>query len=423
MPLNDATARALVLQWSASATQAFPSNEIELLIAELIALSAQTTTRIVEDVPLSDAQQQDILSHRAQRYLEDWIGMAARALRRQFDTAPQWRQTASTNDLPVGLRSASKAEKIDLPVIGDSLAERIDRYLVQNPTAEMEDLLNVKGIGATGLKALKATSYLDTPTCALLSPTLLNFVRTPSIDTLIQVFESSDMRLEYGDWITQLRRSASTAGASTAARLLEVIAFAEERARALTFVDRGVLASDALAKIERHETWKAKRATQVSGPASLVVNDAYVAAAQDMIESATTSLSLMVFLGTDSSAHPGGVAPDVLIDALELASQSLHVRVILDQDDIDDPYLSKAINLPLLNRLKAAGIPVKFDEKNVLLHSKLLIADEESVLVGSHNWTRTGFNNTHEVSVRADQAGLARAYQARFDTLWDALPV
>ncbi|MEO1662632.1 MAG: phospholipase D-like domain-containing protein [Pseudomonadota bacterium] len=422
MPLNDATAHSQVEQWSAAADQAFAADEIEALVAGLIDLAAETTSRLVEDIAISDAHKQEVLLQRATAYLEDWIAIAARTIRGQFDTDPSWRKAPPTPDFPVGLRSANKTEMTDLPVIGDSLADKIAQYLTLNPQAEMSDLLEIKGIGATGLKALKATSYLDHPTFALLSPALLNFVAAPNVSSLIQVFDSGDTRLEYGDWTTHLRRGEADEIAPTAARLLELIDFAAESAKALPFASRGALASDASARLERHKLWAAKRDNQVEGTASLVVNDSYVAAAQSMIEAATDSLSLMVFLGTDAAARPGGVAPDVLIDALEIASQTVQVRVILDQDDVDDPYLSKVINLPLLNRLEAAGIPVKFDEKNVLLHSKLLIADEASVLVGSHNWTRSGFNTTHEVSLRADQPDIARAYQARFDTLWAALP-
>ncbi len=299
------------------------------MVTALIDLAAQTTTKLVEDVALSDSQTQDVLLLRATDYLEDWVAVAARALKGQFDSDPAWHQAPSTPDLPVGLNSASKRELIDLPVIGDSLADKIAHYLTRHPQAEMNDLLQIKGIGTTGLKALRATSYLDHPTFALLSPALLNFVRAPSVPALVQVFDTSDTRLEYGDWTTYLRRGVPTSSPSTAARILETIEFAIERAKALPFVSRGVLATDALARLDRHKAWAAKRDNQVGGTASLVTNASYVAAAQSLIEAATDSLSLMVFLGTDAAAKPGGVAPEMLIHALEAASQTVQVRVIL----------------------------------------------------------------------------------------------
>lgn len=421
MPLIDAIAHQIVAQWSGAASAPFANDEAEALALALVALSDAVTVTVIEDVPLTAAQVQSILSARAIDYLDDWVAIAALGLRRQFETTAVWRKT-DTPALPVGLRSATLQEKIDLPVVGTQLAKRLSEFFATNADVTFEDLKQIPGIGETSIRKLQTTSYLDRPSFSFLSPTLLDLIERPGVTTLVSVFETTDAHLVFGDWLTHMRRRDQLGSATTAERLRGFVEFATGRAKAAPIVARGVLASDALARLDRAAQLESVRSMATTGQADLVVNASYVDAARAMIESASSSLCLMVFLGTDAAPIDDGVGPETLIEALEAASQNVSVRVILDQDDVDDPYLSKAINLPLLNRLKAAGIPVKFDGENVLLHSKVLVADTETVLVGSHNWTRSGLNGTHEVSVRAKSDELAQSFQARFDAMWAALP-
>ncbi|MEO1322356.1 MAG: phospholipase D-like domain-containing protein [Pseudomonadota bacterium] len=421
MALSNAAAQAIVETWSLSAKTPFSASEQSALVDALVALSADVTVHIVPDITLSEAEQTLILSDRALACLNDWIAIVARTFRSQFNVTESWRD-AQARIFPVGLKSASRQERIDLPVLGAQLSDRLANYLALTPQARFDDLENVSGLGPAGLNKLRESSYLDRPTLGILSLSLLGFVDRPSVDTLLQVFDTSDWNIVYGDWVTHRRRDAQAASATSALRLRDFITFVADQLKATPFVARGVLASEALATAKRQIALNDRRETASTGGGELVVNDAYVETALSVIEAATTRISLMVFLGTDASPIAEGVAPDVLIDALETANGSADVRVILDQDDLDDPYLSKAINMPLFNRLKSAGVAVKFDEKNVLLHSKLLIADGATALVGSHNWTRSSFNGTHEISLLVQEPGVAQAYQDRFDAMWSTLP-
>jgi len=62
------------------------------------------------------------------------------------------------------------------------------------------------------------------------------------------------------------------------------------------------------------------------------------------------------------------------------------------------------------------------DNEDTLLHSKVLVVDDQTCVVGSHNWTRAGFTRTHELSVIVENATVAAAFRKRFDLLWDSLP-
>lgn len=421
MSLSNATAQSIVGFWSMETQSPFTPLERDALADALIALSAEVTVHIVPDAILSDTEKDQILSDRVLSCLDDWIAIVSRTFRRQYGLDSTWRD-AQALVFPVGLNSATRQERIALPVLGAQLSDRLAAYLALNPDVSFDELENVSGLGPAGLKTLSEYSYLDRPSLGVMSPSMLAFVDRPQVSTLLELMDATDIDVAYGDWVTHTRRGPQAKGLSGASRLRTFIDFVKDQISAAPFVARGVLASEASATLERQQAMREKRAAAMSGTADLVVNDAYVATALSVIESASSDLSLMVFLGTDARAVPGGVAPDVLIEALEAANGSVDVRVILDQDDIGEPYLSKAINMPLFHRLKAAGVAVKFDAQNTLLHSKLFIADGATALVGSHNWTRSSFNNTHEISLLVQQVDVAQSYQMRFDALRASLP-
>ncbi len=421
MPLTDGRAKIVVEDWVAQSGAAFSATELQTLADQLVSLSAAVIPSIAEDIPISDADRQSFLAQRTVAFAEDWLALAAAPLRRSFDDEPDWHETVQAA-IPTGLRSATHAERVALPVLGDALARDVARYLGHHPGAGLDDLQDINGIGPAGIRKLRETAYIDRPRPGLTSPTLAAFTGSPGIVTLIGVFEASDAIIVFGDSLTVARRLTAAAGSSTAERLIDVLSTIVAFAEAASFDAGGVLASEAKAWLHRHKQYEDTIATAKPASGAILVNAAYVEAVRDAINGAQSSVCVMMFLGTSAQPVNGGVGPETLVEALETVAPNVSVRVILDQDDGGEPYLSAIINKPLFDRLKAAGIPTKFDEKNVLLHSKIVVVDEKIAVVGSHNWTRSGLNTTHEISILADQAETAAAYQARFDALWSTLP-
>jgi hypothetical protein len=421
VPLTDSRAKLVVVDWAAQSRVAFSAAEVQALADLLVLLSAAVIPDIAEDTPMSDADRQSFLAQRTVAFAEDWLALATAPLRRSFDAEADWHETAQAAT-PTGLRSATHAERVALPVLGDALARDVARFLANRPDAGLDDLQEINGIGPAGIRALRETAYVDRPRPGLTSPTLAAFAGAPGFVTLIRVFEASDAMIVFGDALTVPRRLTAAAGGSTQGRLVDVLTTMVASAEAASFDAGGVMASEAKAWLHRHRRHEEIMATAKPASGAILVNAAYVEAVRDAIVGAQTSVCVMMFLGTSSQPVNGGVGPETLVEALETASPNVSVRVILDQDDGGEPYLSAIINKPLYDRLKAAGIPVKFDEKDVLLHSKIVVVDERIAVVGSHNWTRSGLNTTHEISILADQADTAAAFQARFDALWNTLP-
>ena len=59
----------------------------------------------------------------------------------------------------------------------------------------------------------------------------------------------------------------------------------------------------------------------------------------------------------------------------------------VDRDRDDDPYRSTVINAAAVAWLRDAGVAVRQDATETLLHSKFVVIDADLTLIGSHNWT------------------------------------
>lgn len=120
-----------------------------------------------------------------------------------------------------------------------------------------------------------------------------------------------------------------------------------------------------------------------------------------LVEGASRRLDVCVFTITD----------DRLAIAIARAHErGVPVRVLTDGDKAED------VGADVL-RLRAAGVPVRFERSEVHMHHKFMLADE-LVVTGSYNWTRSASRANFENVVVLGDAGLVARFAAEFERLW-----
>jgi cardiolipin synthase len=105
----------------------------------------------------------------------------------------------------------------------------------------------------------------------------------------------------------------------------------------------------------------------------------------------------------------------VVVDAMEAAlARGVSVRVLLDP--------SERPSDPSAMSLRAHGVAVRlYRSSGEKLHAKAAIVDGSTVVLGSANWTVSGFEHNHEldVTIPADSA-VARSFEEQYDSDWAA---
>lgn len=120
------------------------------------------------------------------------------------------------------------------------------------------------------------------------------------------------------------------------------------------------------------------------------------------LRAAQRSIEIEMFVMTDVDTV------EALVDA---AHRGVAVQVLFDP--------GQDLNQGAMVKLRAAGAHCRFYPTNgELLHAKAAVVDGEKVIVGSANWTASGFRHNHELDAVLSQKDLAAAVAARMDADW-----
>lgn len=152
---------------------------------------------------------------------------------------------------------------------------------------------------------------------------------------------------------------------------------------------------------------------------AMVKDSRYLPAALAVLGAARERLLVMMFFLRYAPEDPR-YPVNALLDAVVAAHERVAVRVLLDRDAEGAPYGSRIINRDAFDHLTARGVPVRYDSEARVTHTKLIVADDRHVLVGSHNWTAGSLYAYDDMSLYADSPALCAQAAARFEARWDA---
>ncbi len=113
--------------------------------------------------------------------------------------------------------------------------------------------------------------------------------------------------------------------------------------------------------------------------------------------------------------HPTRILVDKLIAA---KNRGVSVRILLDRDREKDVYESTVINTNVLEALRVGGVDARFDSEDKLLHSKFLVLDSETSILGSHNWSAGSYFQYDDVTMVINSESFAQELRQRFEQLW-----
>jgi phosphatidylserine/phosphatidylglycerophosphate/cardiolipin synthase-like enzyme len=148
-----------------------------------------------------------------------------------------------------------------------------------------------------------------------------------------------------------------------------------------------------------------------------LVNEEYYPILMQEIENAESTIDIVIY---EFKWYDKNNSVTELRDLLvEKQNQGVNVRIILDQSkwygEITD--LSKE-NSKTGEFLSKNGISVKLDSEKITTHDKLVIIDDETVILGSHNWGSSALTKNNEASAMIKDSGIADYYENYFEFLW-----
>lgn len=92
----------------------------------------------------------------------------------------------------------------------------------------------------------------------------------------------------------------------------------------------------------------------------------------------------------------------------------LEIKIITDNDKCYDRGSD-------IEEMVEKGIKVKVDNTPYHMHHKFMVIDDQYLLTGSFNWTRSASERNHENLVILDEKQIVKSYRREFDKLWKEL--
>lgn len=173
-----------------------------------------------------------------------------------------------------------------------------------------------------------------------------------------------------------------------------------------------------LSRFEHDPMPEAPPAEYAADEVTALFGSAYYTRVANMIGAATHHVDVCMFhIALPERGHPTRRLLDALIRARDNGAA---VRVLVDRDRPEDPYLSSVINAAAIAYLAEGGVAVRSDLPEQLLHSKFVLIDDDLALIGSHNWTAGSYFRFDDLTLAIRSAPLVRAQRRRFGGLWSA---
>ena len=149
-----------------------------------------------------------------------------------------------------------------------------------------------------------------------------------------------------------------------------------------------------------------------------LVNKEYFPAVHKAFTNAKKSILCVMYMAKLDKGHSGGDEYQLVLDLINAHKRGVKVLVIFDQNvkfwekgkkrDVIERRSEYAYNL-----LFRAGVPVFYDSKNRVTHSKVMVIDKYITIVGSTNWTYGALKKNHEASVIIKSRDVALAFERK----------
>ncbi len=288
----------------------------------------------------------------------------------------------------VEVNLAAAAEFDALPGIGALIAQRIvAERLERGPFKSARDLAErVPGLGMQRLQGLRSVLSYALPQAIRWAP------------------HAS------GAWQQDLRALLAQQPGPTALARLQALM---EQAASIC---SGNPSPDTRARRIRGAEPPPPQATLVADWVSVLFGSDYVGHLLELFVAAAGRLDVLMFhIALGRPGHPTRQLLEALIAA---KARGVAVRVLVDRDRDTDPYRSTVINTPAARLLHDAGIEVRADSHEQLMHSKAVAIDGALLVLGSHNWSAGSYFNVDDLSLAVRSQALATQFHERFDGLW-----
>ncbi|GAX61062.1 phosphatidylserine/phosphatidylglycerophosphate /cardiolipin synthases and related enzymes [Candidatus Scalindua japonica] len=149
-----------------------------------------------------------------------------------------------------------------------------------------------------------------------------------------------------------------------------------------------------------------------------LIDEDYYPAVHKAFSNAKKSILCVMYMAKLDRRHKDGDEYQLVLDLINAHKRGVEVLVIFDQNV---KFWEKGKKRDRIERrseyaydlLLRAGVPVFYDNKNRVTHSKVMVIDTYITIVGSTNWTYGALRKNHEASVMITSRDVALVFERK----------
>ena len=140
-----------------------------------------------------------------------------------------------------------------------------------------------------------------------------------------------------------------------------------------------------------------------------VVDRDYFPTAKKLIQEAKESIYISMFV-MKRGKKPNSFVNLLIEELKNAAKRGIKIRILLE---------NKKVNQPTVDSLRdTRNIEIKFDSPQKTTHNKIVLIDQNTILIGSTNWTEKSIGYANEANVVIKDKEVTEYFQEYFDRLW-----
>ena len=147
-----------------------------------------------------------------------------------------------------------------------------------------------------------------------------------------------------------------------------------------------------------------------------IINSDYIPYIISLIDSAQSTIDILMFSAKYYRGKRGNSVNAFWHSLRRAASRGVSIRVLLNANF----YMggNKQDNIFIVQSFRGPNFHTALSGKSTRLHSKLVIVDDQHVVLGSHNTSQRAFRANFETSIAVKSQPLAASFKMHYDRLW-----
>jgi len=147
-----------------------------------------------------------------------------------------------------------------------------------------------------------------------------------------------------------------------------------------------------------------------------IIGSDYPTKVVPLLESAKQTIDIMMYEWKWYTHEAAGGMEKLNLVIQRKAREKIRIRVLLNIESMG--HAITKINGRTASFLQKAAVICKFGQVGIATHAKMVIIDQNIVVVGSHNYSKGSFSRNQEVSVGIKGSEIVRPFIDYFNLLW-----